>query len=130
MDVPIRPNPLRWLLYAFGAGLPDRHRTWVVHDVTVPTWQLRHLLRTTVQLAPIGVVLYLAIPGPAYVRALSVLAGALIGYFYSLAYMQESAEHRVLKAGYPVGHAAAVRAAAGAADRTAAQERYERRWRG
>ena len=126
---PVRPHPLRWLLYAFGAGLPARHRSWVLPDVTAPTWQLRHLARVTVQLAPIGVALFLLIPGPAYVRALSVLAGALLGYFYGVAYMYESAEHRVVKAGYPVGHAAAVRAEAGQEDRAAARERYERRWR-
>nr|WP_255426442.1 DUF5313 family protein [Pseudonocardia sp. C8] len=121
---------MRWLLYVFGAGLPARHRTWVLHDVTAPTWRLRHLVRVTVQLAPIGVALYLLIPGPAHVKALSVLAGALLGYFYSLAYMQESAEHRVAKAGYPVGSAAAVRAEAEEGGRAAARERYARRWRG
>lgn len=130
MDQPIRPNPLRWLLYAAGAGLPSRHRTWVLHDVTTRTWQWRHLGRVTVQLAPIGVVLFLLIPGPLYVKALSVLAGALLGYFYGAAYMYESVEHRVAKAGYPVGHAAAVRAAADEGGRAEARERYERRWRG
>lgn len=129
MDERIRPNPVRWVLYAFGAGLPARHRTWVLHDVTARTWQLRHFARTTVQLLPIGVLLYVFIPGPPYVRALAVLAGALLGYFYSVAYMQESAEHRVMKAGYPVGHAAAVREAAVQDERAAARERYEHRWR-
>ncbi|ALE78349.1 DUF5313 family protein [Pseudonocardia alni] len=125
-----RPNPLRWLAYVYGAGLPTRHRGWVLHDVTTRTWQLRHLVRTTVQLLPVGVLLFLLIPGPVYVRALSVLAGAILGYFYSVAYMYESAEHRVAKAGYPVGHAAAVREQADAGNRDAARERYERRWRG
>lgn len=125
----VRPGPLRWLLYAFGSGLPPRHRTWVLHDVTTRTWQLRHLLRATVQLLPIGVVLFLVIPGPTYVRGLAVLAGLILGYFYSFAYMYESAEHRVLKAGYPAGRAAAVRAAADEEGRAAARERYERRWR-
>ncbi|MEV1292462.1 DUF5313 family protein [Pseudonocardia sp. NPDC049635] len=129
MDEPIRPGPLRWLLYAFGAALPARHHSWVLRDVTAPTWQLRHLARVTVQLLPIGVALFLLIPGPVYVKALSVLAGALLGYFYSVAYMYESAEHRVAKAGYPIGHAAAVRAAADEDGRAAARERYERRWR-
>ncbi len=130
MDQRIRPNPLRWALYAFGAGLPARHHTWVLHDVTARTWQLRHLARTTVQLLPVGVLLFLFIPGPAYVRGLAVLAGALLGYFYSVAYMQESAEHRVMKAGYPVGYANAVREAAVEDERAAARERYEDRWRG
>ena len=74
-----RPNPLRWLAYVYGAGLPARHRGWVLHDVTTRTWQLRHLVRTTVQLLPVGVLLFLLIPGPVYVRALSVLAGAILG---------------------------------------------------
>lgn len=129
MDERIRPNPVRWVAYAFGAGLPARHRGWVLHDVTARTWQLRHFARTTVQLLPIGVALYLFIPGPSYVRLLAVLAGALLGYFYSVAYMQESAEHRVMKAGYPVGTAAATREAADEDERAAARERYDSRWR-
>ncbi|TCK26873.1 DUF5313 family protein [Pseudonocardia endophytica] len=129
MDERIRPNPARWVLYVFGAGLPTRHRTWVLHDVTARTWQLRHLARTTVQLLPIGILLFLFIPSPPYVRALAVLAGALLGYFYSAAYMTESAEHRVMKAGYPVGTAAAVREAAHEDANAAARERYEQRWR-
>ena len=80
------------------------------------------------QLLPIGIALFLLIPSPPYVRGLAVLAGALLGYFYSAAYMTESAEHRVMKAGYPVGYAAAVREA-GNEDRAAARKRYEQRWR-
>lgn len=129
MDERIRPNPVRWVLYAFGAGLPARHREWVLHDVTVRTWQLRHVARTTVQLLPIGILLYAFIPGPSSVRGMAVLAGALLGYFYSIAYMQESAEHRVMKAGYPVGRALAVREAADEDERAAARARYEDRWR-
>lgn len=130
MDERIRPNPVRWLLYAFGAGLPARHASWILHDVTTPSWQVRHLVRATVQLLPIGVALFVLIPGPVYVRACAVLAGAILGYFYSVAYMYESAEHRALKAGYPLGHAAAVREAADEEENAAARERYERRWRG
>ena len=129
MDERIRPNPVRWVMYAFGTGLPERHRTWVLHDVTAPTWQLRHFARTTVQLLPIGVLLFVFIPGPAWVRAMAVLAGALLGYFYSVAYMQESAEHRVMKAGYAVGHANAVREEAHADEHAALQRRYEQRYR-
>jgi Family of unknown function (DUF5313) len=129
MDERIRPNPVRWVLYAFGAGLPARHRTWVLHDVTARTWQLRHLARTTVQLLPIAVALYVLIPGPSWVRGMAVLAGALLGYFYSAVYMQESAEHRVMKAGYPVGTAEATRAAAHEDETAAARERYDDRWR-
>ena len=102
-----RPDPLHWIAYAFGAGLPARNNEWVLYDVTAPTWWLRHLGRATVQLLPLLVILYLVVPGPPWVRLMGSLAGALIGYFYSVAYMNESAETRVGKAGYPVGTAAA-----------------------
>jgi Family of unknown function (DUF5313) len=57
MTTPTRPSPFRWLLYAVGRGLPPRNREWVLYDVTTRTWVLRHLLRATVQLAPVAVLL-------------------------------------------------------------------------
>ena len=123
------PNPVRWVLYAFGAGLPAQHRDWVLRDVSTRTWQLRHFVRTTVQLAPIAVLLYVFIPGPAWVRAMAVLAGLILGFFYSLAYMYESAEHRVAKAGFAAGTAATTRDHADLDKNVARQRRYEERWR-
>ena len=29
-----RPNPLRWIAYAYGARLPERNRSWVYNDLT------------------------------------------------------------------------------------------------
>ncbi|GAA1840713.1 hypothetical protein GCM10009836_20070 [Pseudonocardia ailaonensis] len=124
-----RPGPLRWLAYAFGAGLPARNRDWVLHDVTCRTWALRHFGRAAVQLAPFAVALYVVIPGESWVRAMAVIGGLLIGFFYSFAYLNESAEHRAMKAGWPQGHAALVRSEATADDRSAAQARYDERWR-
>ncbi|WP_245707446.1 DUF5313 family protein [Pseudonocardia oroxyli] len=124
-----RPNPIRWVLYAWGAGLPARHREWVLFDVTTRTWVLRHFARATVQLAPFAVLLYVFIPGESWVRAMAVLGGLLIGYFYSFAYVAESAEHRAVKAGYPRGTAAGLRAERNAAGRAEARQRYEERWR-
>lgn len=105
----VRPGPVRWLAYAFGAGLPARHRTWVLHDVTAPTWVLRHLVRAVVQIAPFGVALYLLIPGSPGIRATAVVMGAVIGLIYSVAFVEAAAEHRAIKAGYPEGTAAATR---------------------
>jgi hypothetical protein len=130
IDRPVRrPNPLRWLAYAFGRGLPAAHREWVLHDVTTRTWVLRHFARTTVQLAPFAVALYLLIPGQPWVRAAAVLAGLLLGYFYSAAYMHEIVEHRATKAGYRRGTAAATRAAQHEDENRARAERYDRQWR-
>ena len=124
-----RPNPARWVAYAFGAGLPAAHRAWVLHDVTTRTWQLRHFARTAVQLTPFAVALYTLIPGQPWVRAAAVLGGLLLGFFYSAAYMYETAEHRAVKAGYPRGTAAATRAAEHADESRESAERYAQRWR-
>jgi Family of unknown function (DUF5313) len=129
MTPPRRPGPARWLLYAFGRGLPQEYREWVLHDVTTRTWVLRHLVRTTVQLTPVAVLLYALIPGPAWIRALAVLGGLLLGFFYSVAYMYETTENRVIKAGYPRGTAEETRDRHSAIPREEQARRYNERYR-
>jgi hypothetical protein len=124
-----RPGPLRWLAYAYGAGLPPEYREWVLHDVTARTWLLRHLVRAVAQLAPLLVVVYLLLPGPPWVRGCAVLGGALIGLFYSMVYAVESAEHRTLKAGYPRGTATRVREGTHSGERAERAQRYAEQWR-
>lgn len=105
----VRPGPLRWIAYAMGTGLPERHRTWVLYDTTTRTWVWRHVARTLVQLAvPIALVLLL-VPGAFWIRGLSALGGLILGMAFSLAYMTEAVENRVKKAGYAPGSAQAVR---------------------
>ena len=104
-----RPAPHRWIWYALGGGLPARNRTWVLHDTTTPTWWLRHVLRALVQLAvPIAVVLLL-VPGAFWIRGMAALGGVLLGLIFSLAYMNETTENRVVRAGYPAGTASSQR---------------------
>ena len=129
MDGRRRPGPLRWLLYALGFGLPARHREWVLHDVTTRTWVLRHLLRTSVQLAPVAVLLYLLIPGSALARGGAVLGGLLLGFFYSVAYMYETTENRAMKAGYPRGTAREIRDRRTSVVREDQARRYAERYR-
>src|SRR6185312_16595006 len=51
----LRPDPLRWLWYSFGGGLPPRYREWVLHDVTTRSWALRQALRSLLMVAPLVV---------------------------------------------------------------------------
>ena len=107
-----RPDPIRWFWYALGGRLPARFGPWVLHDTTTRTWALRHVLRSLVQLAvPIGLVLLL-VPGEFWIRGMAALGGVLLGLFFSLAYMPETTESRVKRAGYPAGTATATRARA------------------
>jgi hypothetical protein len=109
----IRPDPLHWVLYAFGAGLPRRNREWVLHDVTARTWFLRQVLRAVVQVAPIAVLLWVLLdPVLGFDTAISLTAvamGVVIGLFYGTAFAWGSTEHRAVKAGYPEGTVERVR---------------------
>lgn len=117
-----RPNPARWLWYALGGRLPERHREWVLHDVTCRTWVLRHLLRSLVQISP-GL-LFLLLPGPLWIRAMAVLGGVLMALMYSLSYMAHTSEYRLRKHGYPLGTGQAVRERATEQVRAAEAARY------
>jgi hypothetical protein len=105
----VRPAPHRWLWYALGGRLPRHNRGWVLHDTTTDTWALRHIARTFVQMAiPIALVMTL-LPAGWGLRAAAAGGGIFLAMIYSLAYMTETAENRVVKAGYPVGTAQAHR---------------------
>jgi hypothetical protein len=105
----VRPAPHRWIGYAFGGRLPERHRGWVLHDTTTRTWWLRHVVRTGVQLAVPIVLVAVLLPAPWQLRLACVLGGIFLALIYSLAYMNEATENRVVKAGYPAGTAQAER---------------------
>jgi hypothetical protein len=105
----VRPAPHRWLWYALGGGLPARHRRWVLHDTTTHTWWLRHIVRSLVQMSiPIALVMIL-LPAPLGLRLAAAGGGIFLAMIYSLAYMDETTENRVVKAGYPAGTAQAGR---------------------
>ncbi len=105
----IRPAPHRWLWYAVGGGLPARHRGWVLYDTTTSTWWLRHIVRSFVQMSiPIALVMVL-LPAPLGLRLAAAGGGIFLAMIYSLAYMNETTENRVVKAGYPAGTAQARR---------------------
>lgn len=105
----VRPAPHRWLWYALGGALPPRHRAWVLYDTTTDTWWLRHVARTFVQMAIPIALIFILLPAPWPLRAAVCGAGIFLGFIYSLAYMPETTENRVVKAGYPAGTATAVR---------------------
>ncbi|MGY1849391.1 MULTISPECIES: DUF5313 family protein [unclassified Blastococcus] len=122
-DPVVRPAPHRWLWYALGGGLPERHRGWVLHDTTTSTWWARHVVRTLVQLSvPIALVVAF-LPAPLGLRLAVAGGGIFLGLIFSLAYMPETTENRVVKAGYPAGTATAARDRAGLASQRAESER-------
>ena len=104
-----RPNPAQWVWYALGGRLPRRLAPWVLADTTGRTWVWRHLARAAVQMLPV-VVLCLLVPVPWGYRVSAAVGGFFLGLLFSVAFMVETTEHRVVKAGYEPGTAARVRA--------------------
>ena len=120
-----RPNPLQWVWYALGGGLPRELSSWVLADTTGRTWILRHLARAVVQMLPV-VVLCLIVPVPLGYRMSAAVGGLLIGLLFSMAFMTETIEHRAAKAGYPPGTAERVRAERAERDRVERHSPYRR----
>ena len=109
--VPVqRPNPLQWVWYAFGGGLPRRLSPWVLADTTGRTWIWRHVARAVVQMLPLVALCLLVVPVPFAYRFAAATGGLFLGLMFSMAFMTETIEHRAAKAGYPPGTAGRVRA--------------------
>jgi hypothetical protein len=121
-----RPNPVQWIWYALGGGLPRHLSPWVLADTTGRTWIVRHLLRAVVQMTPVVAVCLLAVPVPLSYRLSAAAGGLLIGLTFSIAFMTETIEHRVAKAGYPAGTAARIRAERAEHDRVERRSPYRR----
>ncbi|SHN71592.1 hypothetical protein SAMN05660350_01923 [Geodermatophilus obscurus] len=105
-----RPTALQWVRYALGGRLPSDLSPWVLADTTEPGWARRHLTRAVVQLLPVLVLCLAVVPVPLVYRLSAAAGGLLMGLVFSSAFMVETTEHRVAKAGYPPGTAARIRA--------------------
>jgi|SRR3954452_4214662 hypothetical protein len=118
-----RPDPLHWLWYAFGGGLPERYSTWVLYDTTASTWVLRHLLRSVLMLALPVAAVALLLPGPPGLRLLIALTAGGAGLMFQLVHTIETTERRAIRAGFPPGTAEATRHNRSVAAQRAANDR-------
>ncbi|MGI8305691.1 DUF5313 family protein [Saccharopolyspora hattusasensis] len=123
-----RPNPARWLHYQYGGKLPELYREWVLRDATCKTWVLRVLVRGLIQIAPLGLALFLGLGllgGSWPIAAGALLLGILVVGRIVVTSAVDSVDARLVRYGYPPGHGSAVR---GQRDADAA-ERYRAVWR-
>ena len=70
---------------------------------------LRHAIRSIVQFLPFAVVILLVVPVDRTILATGIAIGTLIGLLFSIAFVDNAAERRAMKAGYPEGYATEVR---------------------
>jgi fatty acid desaturase len=98
----IRPNPLQWIWYTFGGRLGPLYSGWVLHDTTCRTRWLRQAVRAAVQVV-LPAALVLAVLGFGWIIWAGVGLGAILALWYSLAYIDSTAERRLEKHGYEPG---------------------------
>lgn len=97
-----RPDPVRWVWYAYGGTLGPRYQQWVLRDLTGRSRWWRQVVRTLMTLLPFAVC-GIAFTRPIWIAATAVLGGACIALIYAAAYIDQSAEHRLRKHGFPAG---------------------------
>jgi len=105
--------------------MPVRYREWVLHDVTAPTWLLRHAARILVQLA-VPIVLELTLLPASWGTKLLVLGAAVPPVVMgSMLFSVERGEHALVKVGFPPGTGERTR------EQRALRRQYEQaaRWR-
>jgi hypothetical protein len=105
----VRPNPVQWVWYAFWGRLPDRHRIWVLYDATCATWIFRHVARLlTIAVLPVAAVV-LFLPAPAHVRVLTAFVAWAGAFLFTVVWVNEATDHRLVRAGWRWGTGPAVR---------------------
>lgn len=105
-----RPNPLLWIWYAFWGRLPARFAPWVLYDTTSITWVLRHIARIVVAMTVPTLLILFLLPGEMSLRGMTAGITAACALLFTVCWINESTEHRLLQAGYDWGTGEKVRA--------------------
>ena len=108
----VRP-PLSGLIrYAYWGMLPEKHSSWVLHDLTCRTWVLRHFARWTMVVLPLFILYMVFMPTPIAIRTYTGITYSLGIYVVSLVFILIDTDRRAVKAGYPHSLPQAMRSAA------------------
>jgi hypothetical protein len=96
------PDPVRWLWYTFGGRLGPRYYGWVLRDTTTRTRWLRQAVRGGVQIVPPALLMLAVLPF-SWLTWASIVLGLLLALWYSIAYINQTAERRLVQHGYEPG---------------------------
>jgi hypothetical protein len=95
-----RPGIGRFLWYSYGGSLGPQHKTWVLHDVTCPTWALRHFARTAMVAVPVFLLLMVFLPTPFGIRLFTSIAVGGGIFMFGLVNILIDTDRRAVRAGY------------------------------
>lgn len=94
----IRPDPLRWVWYAWWGPLPDRYRLWVLYDATCGTWVLRYFAHILAVVTIPALLVAVLLPGP--LGVLTAVTTGLVAFLLTAVWVNEGTEHRLVQAGW------------------------------
>lgn len=122
-----RPGARALLWYCLGGSLAERHRSWVLHDLTCRTWLVRHFARTLLIVVPVFVAYMALMPAALGIRLLTGLTFSFGWLVFSLVTVLIDNDRRAVRAGYPAGLPAQLRTHQSAErQRLASSQRRER----
>jgi hypothetical protein len=94
----LRPGVFRWLWYALGGVLGTDYSPWVLHDLTVRTWRLRHAARTLIRTLP--ALFALLLPGALEIRVYTIALLMVGAQYVAQSFADETRKSRLFKHGY------------------------------
>lgn len=104
-----RPDPARWVWYAFWGPLPDRYGLWVLYDATCSTWVLRHIVRILTVVAVPVAALAIFLPASVHIRVSTALVAGFFAVLFTAVWINEGLEYRLKRAGWGAGIGTALR---------------------
>ena len=95
-------GPLQWIWYTIGGRLGPVHRGWVLHDTTCRTRWLRQVVRAGAQVS-LPAVIVLVVLRFSWIAWVAVALGLVLALWYSIAYINLTADERLVRHGYHPG---------------------------
>src|ERR1700730_15827900 len=94
-----RPGPLQWIWYTFGGRLGPLHVGWVLHDTTCRTRWRPQAVRAGAQVS-VPAVIVLVVLRFSWIAWVAVALGLLLALWYSITYINLTADERLVRHGY------------------------------
>jgi hypothetical protein len=95
-------RPVQWIWYTFGGRLGPLHGGWVLHDTTCRTRWLRQAVRAGAQVS-VPAVIVLVVLRFSWIAWVAVALGLLLALWYSITYINLTADERLVRHGYLPG---------------------------
>jgi hypothetical protein len=96
----VRPSLRLFVWYCYGGRLPELNQAWVLHDLTCPTWALRHFARWMMVIVPVFLAFLAFMPTSFGTRLFTDIAISGGIFMFALVNIMVDTDRRAVRAGY------------------------------